>query len=327
MRSVNVYDFDHTIYSGDASFDFIAYCLLRNAKFWKHLPSIGWVLWLYILGFAERRQVKEVAFKFLADIQDIDGMIEKFWEKYSKNVKPFFLDMYGKGDLIISASPEFLLRPLTERLKIELIATVMDKKTGRIMGENCRAKEKLARLKAVYPELVIDNMYSDSWSDLPLMEVARQGYIVKGSKLIPYKNYKQSAITRLKNPKFIRFIVVGCINATIGVTLSYILSLYMDAPQLAFVVGFFISLIPSYFLNSIITFRNHRFSIGNFWSYVISYMPNFVIMIVFVHVFTVLFAIPPLITYVLAVAIAVPITFILLSMYTFKSERSDDEDA
>ena len=28
----NIYDFDHTIYDGDASFDFIQYCLLRNPK-------------------------------------------------------------------------------------------------------------------------------------------------------------------------------------------------------------------------------------------------------------------------------------------------------
>lgn len=323
MKNVNVYDFDHTIYDGDASLDFIRYCLTRDVRLWAYLPAMSWDLVLYVLGFRTRKQVKQTAFKFLKDLKDADAVVEEFWRLHSKKIKAIYADSKSDNNIIISASPEFLLGPIATTLSADLIATNMDKNTGSIIGENCRGREKVLRLREEYSNLVVDDMYSDSLSDMPLLKLAQNGYIVSGRKIIPLGRYKQPSVDRLKDPKFIRFILVGCINATIGILLAYLFSFYIASPQLAFAIGFMLGLVPSYFLNSVITFKDRLFSWKKYGSFIVSYIPNFLTMLLLVHVFTDYFGIYPLLTYTLAVMIAVPVTYILLSIYTFNDGRGD----
>ena len=91
-----------------------------------------------------------------------------------------FLDQQKPDDMIISASPEFLLKPICEKLGIQhLIASKVDVRTGKFSGENCRGKEKVRRLAAEYGSAYIDQFYSDSHSDLPLAQLADQAFLVK----------------------------------------------------------------------------------------------------------------------------------------------------
>ena len=87
-------------------------------------------------------------------------------------------------DVIISASPEFLLEPIIKKLDIStLIASRVDKHTGLYDGINCHGKEKVRRFYEVFPDGKIDEFYSDSYSDTPLAEIADKAYIVKGEEL------------------------------------------------------------------------------------------------------------------------------------------------
>ena len=186
--AVNVYDFDHTIFHGDASFYFIRYCLLRNPRLWKYLPSYAVVLLLYMLGRRTRKEVKEVAFAFLQDLIDVDQTVNNYWSKYAGNIEPWYQLQHEDSDIIISASPEFLLAPIAKRLGVSsLIATRMDKHSGRIEGENCRGEEKLRRLHSFNPNVIINKFYSDSHSDLPLFDLAKEPYFVSRRKIIVYK--------------------------------------------------------------------------------------------------------------------------------------------
>lgn len=319
MKIANVYDFDHTIYDGDASLDFISFCLLHNPSLWIYLPGMAWSLFLYILGLRTRKQIKQTAFSFLKEINNLDDVVEMFWKTHFKKIKPLYLDSKLDNNIIISASPKFLLIPAATRLGAHLIATNMDKKSGKITGENCRGREKVTQIQKQYPDLILNNVYGDSLSDIPLLRLAKKGFIVSGDKVLTLEEYKQPKTAKLKSPKFFRFILVGCVNATIGISIAYLFSFYVTSPQLAFTIGFTIGLIPSYFLNSVVTFNDNRFSLKKYASFVISYIPNFLIMFLFVHVFTELFGLYPLITYILAVAIAVPLTFLLLSINTFNN--------
>ena len=65
--------------------------------------------------------------------------------KYNKIM--FYLDKKNNTDIIISASPEFLLKPVSKKLKFKLIATKVDKKRGLFLGKNCYGKEKVKRWK------------------------------------------------------------------------------------------------------------------------------------------------------------------------------------
>lgn len=180
QNPVNVYDFDHTIYHGDASFDFILYCLMRNPRLWKYLPASALAVAQYIFGISDRKRVKQVAFRFLRDMSDIDKTLNEFWTKHELKIKQWYRNQHQASDIVISASPEFLLDPIAKKLKIQaLLATRMDKHSGEINGENCREEEKLRRLKEYDAKLKPDNVYSDSWSDAPLLGLANRAYIVK----------------------------------------------------------------------------------------------------------------------------------------------------
>lgn len=318
-KSVNVYDFDKTIYNGDASFDFILFNYLRSPKLFRYAPAVVFAIIGYIFGFQDRKGLKQSAFSFLKGVEDIDTVLDVFWEKHSYKMTDWYTKCSKKSDIVISASPEFLLAPIAKKIDVTLIATRMDERTGRIYGNNCRAEEKVARLEEHDRDrrLDINKAYSDSLSDLPLLQLAGESFIVRREKIIPLEAYKPSRIDSFTSRTFLRFLFVGGINALLGVVLSFLASLLYN-PVLAFVMGYSLSLVISYFLNSIIAFRNTEFSIRQFIRFVISYIPNFLIQFILVYVLTQSLGILPLVAYVVAVVIAVPITFILLSKHTFK---------
>lgn len=323
--TVNIYDFDHTIYDGDASFDFIKFVIFRNLRLYKYLPIMGWALVLYVMGLRNRKEIKQIAFKFLESVPGIEVELRLFWKNHNQKIKTWYIDQKRPSDVIISASPKFLLEPIVSQLKIHtLIATEMNIKTGVITGENCRGQEKVRRLQEFLKSNTVGAVYSDSLSDTPILHLGNDAFIVKKNLHIPFAEYKPSKLSKLKSPEFIRFLFVGGVNALIGVMLSYIFSFFIHSAQLAFVIGFSISLVPSYFLNSTVTFKDFTFTFKKFSLFAISYIPNFLVQLVLVHFITDLFGLYPLFTYVIAVVISVPVTFLLLSLYTFKREANDE---
>lgn len=321
---INLYDFDHTIYRGDASLDFIRYYLIRHPKLWYKVFSYIVVIAQYILGVKSRKQVKERAFSFLKDVADVDTEVEKFWEQHESRIVGWYRARYEPSDVIISASPEFLLQPIADKLGVEkVIATRMSKTTGHIEGENCRGEEKVRRLKLLGIHNDICNVYSDSQSDRPILSLAKgSGYIVRGSEIIPQDKYTPSRFSTIKSARFIRFVFIGGVNATLGIGFSYFFLYIVNNPQLAFVTGFFASLCVAYFLNSIVVFKDRKYSFRKFIAFVISYLPNFVIQFISVYVFVTVLHLSPLIAYILAVVVAVPVTFLLLSSFVFNKSKT-----
>lgn len=188
-HSANIYDFDHTIYDGDASFDFIVYCLLRFPKTWRFLPLQLIAIIRYVFGTYNRKQVKQAAFAIMRVLPDPERLAETFWNTHQHKIKPWYLRQKQTTDLIVSASPEFLLKPIAQYLGIlPPIATRMNIHTGKISGENCRAQEKVKRLQAYDPSITIASCYSDSASDAPLLRLAEHAYMVKGHTIVPLQH-------------------------------------------------------------------------------------------------------------------------------------------
>lgn len=181
---MNVYDFDNTIYKGDSTADFYLFSLKRHKKIFMLAPSLlGAVIKLYVFKKGTKTEFKEVMYRFLRYC-DIDRDVADFWETHQCNIKKFYLDQQKNDDVIISASPEFLLEPIIKKLRIKsLMASPVDKHSGKHNGINCHGKEKVRRFYEVYPDGKIDEFYSDSYSDTPLAEIADKAYIVKGEEL------------------------------------------------------------------------------------------------------------------------------------------------
>lgn len=180
---MNVYDFDGTIYSGDSTIDFFFFALKNKPSLIIYLPSQVTGFILYGLKKITKTELKEYFFKFLKGI-DACKLAETFWEENVKKIYPWYLSQQNSDDMIISASPSFLLKPLCKKLGIKfLIASKVDFTNGKFISENCRGIEKVRRLAEEYHITHIEKFYSDSISDLPLAQIANHAFFVKNGKL------------------------------------------------------------------------------------------------------------------------------------------------
>ena len=188
---MNVYDFDNTILRGDSTARFFAFCLLRTPRMWLDTPGqVGNAL-LFLLKKREKQAFKERMFRFLAQLPDVDRALDIFWQKNFRRVKRFYLARQREDDVVISASPEFLVRPACEKLGIHAVmGSPVDKRTGRYFGPNCHGAEKVKRFQAAYPGASIGEFYSDSYSDSPLADLAERAYFVRGEALLPWNDPK-----------------------------------------------------------------------------------------------------------------------------------------
>lgn len=179
---MNVYDFDDTIYDGDSTIDFFWFCFKKNKKIIQYFPKWMKVAILYKLKKISKTQMKEVFFVFLKDIENVEEEIELFWNKNESKIKQWYLQSQKEDDLVISASPEFLLKPICQKIGIQnLIASNVDKKTGKFYDENCKGEEKVKQFRQKYKDASIENFYSDSLSDTPLASIAKNAYLVVGN--------------------------------------------------------------------------------------------------------------------------------------------------
>ena len=184
---MNVYDFDKTIYHGDSTAHFYLYCLKTQPATWKWLPYQAVCAIPFALKIMEKTAFKQRFYKFFTSVKDIDKTVEEFWQIHRKNIKPFYAQTQKEDDVIISASPYFLLEPIIKELGINsLMASNVDRFTGRYDGINCHGKEKVRRFYEVYPDGVIDEFYSDSLSDSPLADISKKAYMVKDFDLLPW---------------------------------------------------------------------------------------------------------------------------------------------
>ena len=95
-------------------------------------------------------------------------------------------DWRGRGArlVIVSASPEFLLKPFAEPLGAQrvlgtrLACDPNGRFTGLLAGANCRGAEKVTRLKAAFGEdLDLVAAYGDSDGDIEMLASAREGHM------------------------------------------------------------------------------------------------------------------------------------------------------
>ncbi len=184
---MNTYDFDKTIFYPDSSYCFVRFCLRRHpAAVLPTLPRSLYMALRYRRGKESAKALKQQVFSFLPRIADIDRTVCAFWEKHEKRIGTWYLLQKQSTDLILSASPRFLLEPICERLQVNLIATEMDKLTGLISGANCHDTEKVRRFYELDADAHTEAFYSDSLTDSPMAEIADRAFLVKKHRLFPW---------------------------------------------------------------------------------------------------------------------------------------------
>lgn len=318
--SINVYDFDGTIYNGDSTVDFWKFSVKRNKKILLNLPKTFWKFVLYCFGLCSKTEFKQTFFSFLKKISDIDSEVNEFWKVNESKIKKRYLTEKSETDLIISASPEFLLKPVSEKLGVRLIASRVDRHTGIFDGENCHDKEKVIRFNSEFPNTKINKFYSDSLSDSPLADISNEAFIVSGDDKIPWNDYQPSGLKKIKqtflSKDFLLFVFCGGMGTLTNFICSLIISMVIN-PTAAYVFGYAISLFVAYALNAYLIFKEKLHALS-FLKFVISYIPNFIILFAFVCIFLNIFGWNKVIVYALAAVFGIPVTFILVKLFAFK---------
>ena len=184
MDCYQVFDFDGTIYDGDSSIDFFIFSLQKYPSCIRILPRFIYCSIRYLMKKCTKDQLKESYFSFLQYVPDVPQMVNFFWETKQVKIHGWYNQRKHARDIIISASPDFLIRPLMLKYGVHtVIATDVDPRTGKFLGKNCYGQEKINRLVEELGEIEIDQFYSDSISDLPIAKCAKEAYLVRNGKI------------------------------------------------------------------------------------------------------------------------------------------------
>ena len=178
ILAMNVYDFDKTIYPVDSTAQFYLWCLRRYPACRR---TLGWTAWAFFcMGTKLKKKTacKEIFYRFLRHVPA--EAPEIFWAEHIGAVRPWFQAQRRPDDLIISASPEFLLAPAARTLEFALIASPVEQATGLYQGENCHGPEKVRRYREIYGDTPVEGFWSDSRSDAPMAALAAHAHLVKG---------------------------------------------------------------------------------------------------------------------------------------------------
>ena len=190
---MNVYDFDNTIYDGDSSVDLYLFCLRRNPAVLRAAPrQLLGTLGYYTKHPNQRTEAGKTAFKeavytYFSSVRDMEETVQAFWDSHIRKVKMWYILQRKPDDVVISASPSFLIGPACQRLGIRhQLSSNVGSATGLYIGLNCHGEEKVRRFRAAFGDTVIDDFYSDSRSDEPMARLANRAFLVKGDRREPW---------------------------------------------------------------------------------------------------------------------------------------------
>lgn len=184
---MNIYDFDKTLYGADSTMDFILFSLKKHPSLLRYLPIQGLAfLRHYVLKATDKTAMKEQFYRIFRGY-DAESLLEEFWDTHQHKIFHWYKDQQEETDIVISASPEFLLKPICARLGIKyLIASRVDPKTGKYTGLNCWGPEKPIRLKDEMGITNCSKFFSDSYSDQPLADIADEAYLIVKGEITPW---------------------------------------------------------------------------------------------------------------------------------------------
>ena len=184
---MNVYDFDNTIHRGESGVNLFFFYLKKDPKLIKRIPWGLELIIKYKTGRMTMQQVLDTYSGFLvnygARIPHFAEDMEVFWDIHGKRIKPFYHKQRRDDDVILSACPDIVLSVICKRLNItNFIATETEEGTMRLI-RFCYRDNKVKAFKEKYPDAVVENFYTDSYNDSPMIEIAQNAYLVKGNRI------------------------------------------------------------------------------------------------------------------------------------------------
>lgn len=188
---MNVYDFDNTIYKGESGVDLFLYYLKKDPKLVSKIPMALSVITRYKAGKISLDEVMNtysgVVEEYCQGIEDIGSDIDMFWDEHSRKIKSFYLKQRRDDDVILSACIDVVLEEICKRLNIKnYIATETDLNSRKLVNF-CFRENKVKAFRERYPDAVVENFYTDSYNDQPMIDLAQNAYLIRGDKMVKIK--------------------------------------------------------------------------------------------------------------------------------------------
>lgn len=184
---MNVYDFDNTIYNGETLVDFILYYVRTDPRIWRYVPKLLVIAFKDAFHLFTVAQALEAYASFLegyyVKVEHIEEDVVKFWDSHMHKIKPWYAKVQREDDIIVSGTTDFLLDEVMRRLGVKhYVGSSIDKNTGKFI-RLCFLDNKVKIFRELYPNAHIDNFYTDSMNDKPMMDLADHVFFVRGDKI------------------------------------------------------------------------------------------------------------------------------------------------
>jgi phosphatidylglycerophosphatase C len=190
-KGIAFFDFDGTITRKDTLLEFIRYCKGSFGFYLGFAINLPFLIG-YKLRMISNQSAKEKVLRFFfsgTTVEDFKKNCEDFGRRVVPGlVRPKALEeisrlkAQGVKVVVVSASPENWIIDWANKLELELIASRLEtrdgKVTGKIIGKNCHGDEKVVRIREVYDlsNFNVVAAYGDSEGDKAMLGLAQQAY-------------------------------------------------------------------------------------------------------------------------------------------------------
>lgn len=134
-----------------------------------------------------------------------------------------------------------------------------------------------------------------------------------------YLHFLKKIKTTYFTKNFFLFIFCGGIGTLTNFVFSLIFSMKINS-TISYVLGYSISLFVSYSLNSFIIYKE-KLNLLRFIKFIISYLPNFIILFSLVFILLNILNWNKIIVYLLAGLFGLPVTYVFVKIYAFSKKN------
>ena len=190
-KGIAFFDFDGTITTHDTLLEFIKFYKGSIRFYLGFLLNAPWLVAMK-LKLMSNQLVKEKVLEYFFK-NETEENFRNQCALFQKKILPRLLRNGAIREIeklkaqeiivvVVSASPENWIRPWTEFMKLELIASRLEVKngmiTGKIVGKNCHGAEKVRRIKEEYnlTDYAEVYAYGDSSGDKDMLTLAKNAF-------------------------------------------------------------------------------------------------------------------------------------------------------
>ncbi|GAA0115827.1 HAD-IB family hydrolase [Clostridium senegalense] len=198
MEKLAIFDIDYTITKRETLLELYMFMIKKSPKFIKYAPRNIISTLLFALRLKDAGKSKETFIRFIDGIKEdeMQELVKEFYEKRLCNILyQDAIDMMKKLKkegckiYLISASAEFYINEFYKIKEVDKVIGTRFKVENNIHrpiidGTNCKGEEKVKRLmeeikkEGIEVDFKNSYMFSDSLSDLPLLNLVGNGYLI-----------------------------------------------------------------------------------------------------------------------------------------------------